>query len=89
MNNKKNETDYVFLLQAYNEVEANIIEGLLGQYNINIIKRYKGNKGYLKIIMGTVFGVDIFVMSKDYKEAMEIIESIDLNESYSDFPDKK
>ena len=42
MSNSNNE--YVFLLQVYNDVEADIVEALLLQYDIPIIKKYRGNK---------------------------------------------
>ncbi len=77
MSNSNNE--YVFLLQVYNDVEADIVEALLLQYDIPIIKKYRGNKSFIKIIMGTVLGVDIFVRDKDYKEAKSIIEDTDFS----------
>ncbi len=82
-----NNGKYVFLLQVYNDVEADIVEGLLSQYNIPIIKKYRGNKSFIKTIMGTVLGVDVFVRAEDFKEAKEIVENTDLNEFYSDFPE--
>ncbi len=82
-----NSEKYVFLLQVYNDVEADIVEGLLSQYNIPIIKKYRGNKSFIKTIMGTVLGVDVFVRAEDFKAAKDIVENINLNESYSDFPE--
>ena len=73
--------DFVHLMQVYNDVEAEIVEGLLGEYNIQAIKKYKGTKGFMKVIMGTVLGVDILVRSKDFEAAKEIIENTDLNDS--------
>ena len=83
----ENNGKYVFLLQVYNDVEADIVEGLLSQYNIPIIKKYRGNKSFIKTIMGTVLGVDVFVRAEDFKEAKEIVENADLNDFYSDFPE--
>ena len=82
-----NNGKYVFLLQVYNDVEADIVEGLLSQYNIPVIKKYRGNRSFIKTIMGTVLGVDVFVRAEDFKEAKEIVENTDLNEFYSDFPE--
>lgn len=77
-----NGENYVFLLQVYNDVEADIVEGLLSQYNIQTIKKYRGNKSFLKTLMGTVIGVDVFVKSRDYKEAKEIVEDMDMDSLY-------
>lgn len=80
------EKNFVHLIQVYNDVEADIVVGLLNEYNIPSIKKYKGNKGFMKVIMGTALGVDIFVKAQDFETAKEIIESVDLSEIQSDFP---
>lgn len=80
------EKDFVHLIQVYNDVEAEIVEGLLKGYGISVIKKYKGNKGFMKVLMGTALGVDIFVKAQDFETAKEIIENIDLSEAQSDFP---
>ncbi len=79
-----NGENFVFLLQVYNDVEADIVEGLLSQYNIKTVKRYRGNKSFIKTIMGTVLGVDIFVKSRDLKEAKDIIADMDMGDSNND-----
>lgn len=73
--------DFVHLMEVYNDIEAEIVEGLLGEYNIPVVRKYKGTKSFMKVIMGTVLGVDILVKSQDLKAAKEIIESIDLSDS--------
>ncbi|MEA4961936.1 hypothetical protein SDC9_190026 [bioreactor metagenome] len=78
--------DLVHLVQVYNDIEADIVEGLLKDYGIVSIKRYKGTKGYMKVIMGTALGVDIFVKPEDYKQAKEILENIDINDDDLDYP---
>ncbi|MGI5998283.1 MAG: putative signal transducing protein [Lutispora sp.] len=78
--------DLVHLLQVYNDVEADIVEGFLKECGIVSMRKYKGIKGYMKVIMGTTLGVDIFVKPEDYEQAKEILESINLNEEYSDYP---
>lgn len=80
------EKDFVHLIQVYNDVEAAIVEGLLKEYNIPSIKKYKGNKGFMKVLMGTALGVDIYVKAQDFKLAKEIVENADLSEIQSDFP---
>ena len=75
-----NKGKFKYLVQVYNDVEADILEGLLKEHNITVIKRYRGNKGFLRTIMGTVLGVDILVSSEDYEDAKKILESIDQEE---------
>ncbi len=87
MPDNKNDDEYVYLMQVYNDVEADIVEGLLAQYDIKTMKQYRGNKNFIKVIMGSVLGVDIFVKLKDFGLAKEIIEDTDLSEFHSDFPD--
>ncbi len=79
-----NSENYVFLLQVYNDVEADIVEGLMSQYNIQVVKRYRGNKSFMKTLMGTVLGVDIFVKAQELKEAKEIVENMDIDEFHTD-----
>jgi len=76
----------VHLLQVYNDVEADIVEGFLKECGITAIRKYKGAKGYMKVIMGTSIGVDIYVKPEDYEQAKEILDSINLNEEYPDYP---
>lgn len=77
--------DLVHLIEVYNEVEADIVEGLLMENGIPSIKKYKGTKGYMKILLGTPLGVDIFVDPKDYEQAKEILESMDANDDNLDY----
>ena len=72
--------DLVHLVEVYNEIEADIVEGFLNENGIPSIKKYKGTKGYMKVLFGTPLGVDIFVDPKDYEQAKEILESIDIND---------
>lgn len=76
----------VHLLQVYNDVEADIVEGFLKECGIASIRKYKGAKGYMKVIMGTSLGVDIYVKPEDYAQAKEILDSINLNGEYPDYP---
>ncbi|MDD4833966.1 MAG: DUF2007 domain-containing protein [Lutispora sp.] len=72
--------DLVHLVEVYNEIEADIVEGFLNDNGIPSIKKYKNTQGYMKVLLGTTLGVDIFVNPEDYVQAKEILESIDINE---------
>ncbi|NLM43093.1 MAG: DUF2007 domain-containing protein [Clostridiales bacterium] len=76
----------VHLVQVYNDLEADIVEGLLKDHGIVAIRKYKGTKGYMKVIMGTALGVDIYVKPDDYKVAKEILENTSLEGEYLDYP---
>jgi len=64
-----------FLLTASDIMEANIIEALLKANDIPVLKKYRGNGAYLKIIMGgTVFGVDLYVPKALLDKAARVVE---------------
>ncbi len=72
---------FVHLMQVYNDVEAEIVEGLLKEYSIPVTKKYRG----IKVITGSALGIDIFVKASDFKFAKEIVEGADLSDLQSDF----
>jgi len=76
----------VHLIQVFNDVEADIVEGLLKEHGIVCVRKYKGSRGYMKVVMGTALGVDIYVKPEDYKTAKEIIENTSLEGGYFDYP---
>lgn len=79
--------DLVHLVEVYNEIEADIVEGLLEENGIPSIRKYKGTQGYMKVLLGTSLGVDIFVDPKDYEQAKEVLENIDMNDDNLTYPD--
>ncbi len=65
----------MFLTNVCDEVEANILETLMNSCGIPILKKYPGAGGYLSIYMGTTYsGIDIYVPSKSYEAAMELLD---------------
>lgn len=68
----------VFLVTAANEREYDVYRSLLEAYGIPFVKRSREAGGYLNISMGmNIYGVDIYVPEKHYKEASGLIRSSD------------
>lgn len=64
----------VFLINLKDSIEADIVESLLNSNGIPTLKKHRESGGYMSIYMGnSIFGVDIFVPSKLYEQAEQII----------------
>lgn len=64
----------VFLINVFNETEADTVEQLLASHGIPVVKLYRDSGGYLTVYMNsTSLGVDILVPSKAYDTAVEIL----------------
>lgn len=63
------------LVTARNELEAEMICGLLKSGGIPVQQKYKGIDQCLKIIMGPVVTVEIWVPAEHLAEAREMINS--------------
>lgn len=71
----------MYLTNVCDEVEANILETLMNSCGIPILKKYPGAGGYLSIYMGTTYsGIDIYVASKSYEAAKELLDIKNENE---------
>lgn len=78
---KEHNKEWVFLKQAANEIEANIIESILDSEGIPVIKKYREAGDYLKIYMGmTNLGVDIFVPKELKEEAETLLDEVSFEE---------
>ncbi len=65
-----------YLTTVYNNIEADMLEALLNSYKIPVLRKYRDAGGYLKIYMGSVASaIDIFVPSKLYELAKDLIEA--------------
>ena len=73
-----------YLTSVCDEFEANILETLLNSNGIPILKKFPGAGGYLSLYMGkTSSGIDIYVPSKLFDFAKELVDSkyeVDLGE---------
>lgn len=64
-----------YLMTVDNDIQANIIEGLLNSNNIPVLKKYREAGDYLKVVMGsTNYGVDLFVPSSLLGMARRIVD---------------
>lgn len=64
------------LLGNFSDLEADIIESVLRQLDIPVMKKYPESGGYLEIYMGTSpFGVSLYVPESQLDKAMEIVEN--------------
>lgn len=68
--------EWVFLLEAYDDTEADIIMGFLESHGIPSKKKYKGPYSGLKVIMGKELGVSILVPPDMEGRSRELLESI-------------
>ncbi|NLZ28016.1 MAG: hypothetical protein GX887_03490 [Firmicutes bacterium] len=67
--------DWVFLTEAYNDTEADIICSLLATFDIPTRKEYTGPYKGLKVVFGQEIGVVVMVPEKLWASAREIITS--------------
>lgn len=76
INNKKrnNKEEWVILVKALSATEASIIESMLAEEGIPVLKKSKGSGAYLEIYMGqSITGWDIYVPEQGLEHAREII----------------
>ena len=65
----------VFLINAEDDAQANIIESLLRAHDIPVMRKYKGSDGYMSIFSGrTLFGISLYVPQNVFDTALEIIK---------------
>lgn len=74
-----------FLVMAENSIEADMIEGLLNENEIPVLKKYSDAGDYMKIFAGSVNSdVGLFVPSHLLEKAKEILAA---NQGSIDIPD--
>lgn len=62
------------LLTANDGIEAHLVQSILADYNIPAFLRHRESGAYMELYMGmTMFGIDIYVPSKDLPEAKELL----------------
>lgn len=66
------------LCTAANDIEAEMIAGLLADAGIPIQRKYTGINQYLKVVMGPVVPVEIWVPQGKVSEAKDIIKAFTL-----------
>jgi len=66
--------DVTLLTSVPNEIEAGMIETLLAEENIPVIRKQRGAGQYLEIYMGTsTYGVDLYVEEEHVEMAKKLI----------------
>jgi len=64
----------VFLITAKDTINAEMMESMLNDHGIPVLKKYRETGGYLNIYMGmTNYGVDLYVPSQSIDQAKEVI----------------
>ncbi len=65
------------LLGNFNDWEADIIESILRQLDIPVLKKYPDTGGYLKVCTGrSIFGISLYVPETELERAREAVENI-------------
>lgn len=65
--------NWVRLQSTLNDIEADIISGLLETNGIPVMRKYPGMSGLTKIYMGSSFGVELYIPDKYLKEAKALL----------------
>ena len=74
------ERNWDFLTTVANDIEFEMMAGLLHMGEIPVVRKVKGIDGFIQIILGMpMSGIDIYVPKDRYQEAIELINS-DVNE---------
>jgi hypothetical protein len=67
--------DWEHLVYLYNEMEADIVTGLLETEGIPVVKTYKGMGILHKVYTGRATGVDLFVPREKLLQAKKLLEA--------------
>lgn len=72
---KEKSEEWKFLIHAHNDLEADVIIGLLETHGIPTVKKYKAIENYVKIITGMVTGVWLYVPGDMLDLASQILKA--------------
>ncbi len=69
--------EWVVLRNVMNDIEYELVKGVLEMGGIPCVAHIRGMDGYLKILTGTPFneGIDVLVPSDRLQEAVELLKS--------------
>jgi|LSQX01.3.fsa_nt_gb hypothetical protein len=77
-----------FLITADNSINADIIEAILKDNNIPVLRKYREAGGYMMVFMGgTIYGVDLYVPQQLLDKAKEVIDTSRNASKDEQFPD--
>jgi hypothetical protein len=84
---KDDNMDWELLTTVVNDIDFEMVAGILQMGEIPVIRKVKGIDGFLQIILGTpVSGIDIYVPKDRFQEATDLLNA-DVNEE--DFPEEE
>ena len=70
----QNDDNAKLLYTADSEVSANMLEAMLTDNGIPVLKKYRGSGLHLKIVLGTTpYGIDLYVSPEDFEEAEKLL----------------
>lgn len=79
MTNNEEKLKLKKLRSVSNDIELNMIKGILDDNNIQYIVKDDGPGGHMRIIAGgSVYATDIMVEESDLDEAMDLLKLINL-----------
>lgn len=68
--------DWVTVTTVSNDIEYELVAGLLNMGNIPAIRKVEGVDGYLQIVLGIpIAGIHVLVPKDKYDEALQLINS--------------
>jgi hypothetical protein len=74
--------DWVKLTKVADDIEFEMVKGLLEMGNIPVIREVKGVDGYLQILIGKpVTGINVMVPKDKYEEALQLL-NIQVDEEF-------
>ncbi len=78
--------EWSVLTKVSNDIEFEMIAGLLSMGNIPVVKKIGQIDGFVKILIGVpIAGIEVLVPSDRFQEARDLIEaSVDDKESFSE-----
>lgn len=79
---KEMEKEWAFLVQATNDLEAEVICGLLREASIPVRQKdIDSLMGFVRVVGGYVWGIDIFVPREALPRARALIAGLDCSEA--------
>lgn len=66
--------NYIFLMSAYNRIEAESVRGILDIEGIDAEIRYGGSEEFFNTHTSYKSGTDIYVPEHAYKKAKQVVE---------------
>ncbi|MBA1336445.1 MAG: hypothetical protein HPY66_2880 [Firmicutes bacterium] len=85
-NDVEDTEEWAFLMNVYNDTEAEIVKGMLEAEGIPAVIRYKGMGTFLKVYTGTVIDVDLYVPRDRLEKARKLVGHMDSGVSEEEQP---